>query len=147
MFKSKWMMMQKIKRGFTLLELIVCITILGLVASSLAWNLKGLLDRSRLEHANSKFRLNVEELKMVSLTHQADSGMEFFFKEGSLYYKNYTEAPIKGLSTADHLMGKNYELLLNDKVISGCKLTIFSDGRIDPQGVLKIVPKGALTNK
>ncbi len=113
------------KFPFTLLEIMVCIAILGLIAGAVGWNIQGLLHRSKTQHAKERLRNHLEELKIMALTHQADIELELIVRGNKIYYKDITDEPIK------HLTGR--ENLLSDRCEGSVsrKYHIYSDGTIE----------------
>lgn len=130
------------RNNFTLLEMMVCLTILGIVASAISWNVKGLIDRSRLQHAEGKFRAKLQELKILTLTHDAEIELTLFQKGSNIYYTTKTDEPIKPFIRSEQLLAEHCALSFNHKPEKSCRLTIHSDGRVEPKGVLEIQPKG-----
>ncbi len=117
--------MMRNKHPFTLLEIMVCIAILGLMAGAIGWNIKGLLHRSKSQHAKERLRNHLEELQILALTHQADIEVDLIVRGNKVYYKDLTDEPIKYLTGKENLLSDNCE------GVSPRKYIIHSDGRIE----------------
>ena len=82
------------KRRFTLLELLVCIAILGVIASLLGIKGKGMVDHHRFRSSVQEVANKLGLCKTLALSYQADLTFRLFEKEGALYFQIISDEPL-----------------------------------------------------
>jgi prepilin-type N-terminal cleavage/methylation domain-containing protein len=128
----------KIKRSFTLLEMMVVLAILSVIGALTTIHIKKLLDAHRFESEVSDLFVAIQEAQVLSCAFQTDLRLSFFQKKGILYYRISTDEPFsaKQLNQGDIPLGRTALLKFKDIEIKKLHLDIFSGGRIEPGGIL-----------
>jgi prepilin-type N-terminal cleavage/methylation domain-containing protein len=133
----------KPKRGFTLLELCVALSILLLVAGVVGWQVKGAVERHGFESSVDRFVLQLREMQSLALSYQSDMEVELSQIGQKITYHNSSDEPLKIIDrTCVHLKDVS-KFLFNGKKRDALKFRISSNGSIEPSGVLHFHHKGA----
>ncbi len=134
--------MQRSKRYFTLLEIMLCLVLITLVGSLVSIKLYSLVNHHRFSHSVERLYTLIKETQALALTHQCDFEWEIKKVKEQFLFQCKTGNP------------QNFPELLQEEVLSCTskiqwdstntnlvKLHVFPDGRIEPKGLLSLHTK------
>jgi|GEM_PF-2576142 hypothetical protein len=128
---------------FTLLELVVCIIILGCLAGVLGWQAKDMVDLYQFRGYGKKLKEEFEKLQILALTYQSDMELELKKEKGVWKLSSKTEErALKKNFNRSHTLSLVEEVVWNKKKTLREVFVIFSTGQIDRKGVLEFRRKG-----
>lgn len=125
------MMMIK-KRGFTLLELLVCITILGMIASVIATPIKSAIGVNR--HKNQLYALlgKMQMASSLSLSYGVPMNIALHSVGDTLYFQFITDEPLKGVDRSEKKIQGITKFLCDGKEVKKVLLTATPSGFWSP---------------
>jgi type II secretory pathway pseudopilin PulG len=128
----------KNKKSFTLLEMMVALTILMLIGSVTVVHIKKLIDVHRFESEVSDLFISLQEAQVLSAAYQTDLALDFFLDKEKLHYRFSTLEPLKERQLNQQTVALPHVASLSFKgsKVSSLHLDIYSGGRIDPRGML-----------
>ena len=128
----------KIKKAFTLLEMMVVLAILSIIGTLTTVYIKKLVNAHRFESEVANLFIAIQEAQVLSAAFQTDLSLDFFQKKGTLYYRISTDEPLtlKQLNQGDFPLAHTAVLKFKDIKVKKLHLDIFSGGRIEPGGIL-----------
>ena len=123
------------KHCFTLLEIMVCLSILAVVAGAMVFPLSGMLARHRFNQGVKQFVIHVRELQALALNHQSDMGIALEHEQNKWTCKGFTDEPMKLFKPFEL---KNLSAVTFDKKPAKMplKIQILASGRVIPPGTL-----------
>lgn len=117
------------RKPFTLLEICVCLLILGLVSGFLGVKIKDAIDHHRFVHELSKFAADIKYVQSLALSYQSEFTVAF----DAHGYKVSTDEPKNLFRALPKGTFKTVELLkTGDQEVKRVTLTVFSTGRVEP---------------
>jgi prepilin-type N-terminal cleavage/methylation domain-containing protein len=136
-------MMSKQTNAFTLLEIILVITILSMVASVVGWQIATCVNRYALQREVEEVYNAVKQSQVLSLTYKTDIGVHFLREDGVFYYCLQTDEPFMEISfdREKKALRKVGRITFNGKSVKTFDLSLFSNGNIEPRGVLGFFPQ------
>lgn len=130
--------MTKIKRGFTLLEILIVLFLLGFVATLVTIQGAKLISSYRFTQEVEMFFIRLKEAQILSITYGTDHALDFSFQKEKYTYQITTDEPF-----SPHLLSQEkYELSVVDhihfqgKKIKSLHFDLFSTAYLEPTGVL-----------
>jgi prepilin-type N-terminal cleavage/methylation domain-containing protein len=128
----------RIKRAFTLLEMMIALVILGLIGSVTAIQVKKLIDNYRFEAEISSLFIALQEAQILSSTYQSDFALDITSDHGVFAYRFTTDEPLSPhlFSQQKFSLAHTAYLKFNGARMSSLHFDIFSGGRIEPRGRL-----------
>lgn len=123
------------KSSFTLLEIMICIAILGMVATAVAFPLTSLLARHRFTQGVKQFMVQMRSMQSLALNYQSDMGVMLYQDKEKWMCKGYTDEPISLFRSFEltHITSVTF----NEKQVKlPLKIDCFASGRIQPAGEL-----------
>lgn len=132
----------RIKKAFTLIEITLCLILLGLISALLTWQIKDMIDVHRFQKHIDIFLTDMRKAQTLALTYQTDLAISVYKTEDKFVYLITTDEPIKNLppAKAKVLQGVS-NLMFNDLEMDKLQLHVYSSGRIEPLGVVGFFPK------
>jgi hypothetical protein len=128
------------RRFFTLLEIMICIVILGMVGGVLAWQAKDLVADFRFRGYARELKDELEKLQILAMTYRSDMKLELRKEEKRWKVISKTEeAALKKEVNCERSLPYLEEITWNGKEEPVLVFDIFSTGRIEKKGVLKLV--------
>ncbi len=121
-------------RLFTLLELIVCIAILSLVASLLAFPIKGMVQEHRFYQKVKEVRLLISQVHALALTYQSDMELCIYKEKGCLYCEGRTDEPLKIFKPLK-LEGIARIHFNSQEIKESFRIYMSASGHVDPTGI------------
>lgn len=131
----------KTKSSFTLLEIFICLLILGIAAGVVFWQIKGLMDRHKLYSTAHRVVSQLRELQSLAMSYQRDMELEIIQKKEGLAFIQRSDEPIKSLQRKEIALKDGCDFTFNKASSEKLKFTIYSTGRIEPLGMLEIKRK------
>ena len=131
-------MKMRIKRPFTLLEMMLALTILVLIASFTTIHIKRLIDTHRFEKQISELFISLQEAQVLSAAYQTDFALDIEQGKGGFFYQFSTDEPFleSKFSQKKEPLSPEIQMKWGDKQSTRLHLDIYSGGRIEPQGVV-----------
>jgi len=136
------MITKKSKKGFTLLEILVCFVVIALVSTLLGTKGHDLIAYHRFRCEMQSFLLDLGRFRIVSMAQGCDITCKIQKTEKHYLISWESDAPLP-LEKA----GMSYELqgikkmIFSGKEVREFEVNLFSSGRISPQVLLTFVPK------
>ena len=116
-----------IKRAFTLFEIALCVCLLGLIATAIGWQIKGVVTRAHFHKNLDMLVTDLRKMQIVALSNRCDLEMQITKKKGHYAYLITLDEPSK-------IIGSSEVKLMGVKKIKGTKdpitLIVYSSGRI-----------------
>lgn len=129
---------KKKSSSFTILEICICMVILGLASSIVIWQVKGLLDRHKLYNTAHCVVSQLRELQSIAMSYQRDMELELIQKKDGIAYRQKSDEPLTGFSQKEVSLNDGCELIFDKKPSPSLKFSIYSSGRIEPLGKLEV---------
>ncbi len=134
----------KSKRPFTLIEITLCLVLLGLISGVLAWQIKDMISIHRFQKHIDLLLTDMRKTQTLALTYQTDFDIKIFKENERYFYTVSTDEPIKNLplkkpKPLEGVIGLNF----NNDELNVLDFRVFSNGRIEPLGVIGFVPKSS----
>ncbi|MEN9343966.1 MAG: hypothetical protein RLZZ453_753 [Chlamydiota bacterium] len=138
------MMMMRIKRPFTLLEITLTIAVLAIVASFTSIGIKQMVDRHSFNNEITTLFSSLQEAQVIACTYQTDLSLELFQKKERLYYRFSTLEPLPRLlfSQETKKLSTVGKLLANGIKEAKVRIDIYAGGRVTPSTLLTFIAKG-----
>lgn len=137
---------------FTLVELMVCLVVLGLVATAIGWQTARLIAHHRFQSDGTHLYTALQEGQLLAMMYQTDATLTLYPQNGELFYQFASHEPAAAFHPRPQQLpgtslilwnpsqGKKQKLTLTSKS-QPIQLKIFASGRIDPMGKLQLYPK------
>lgn len=145
-------MESKNKFHFTLLEIVLCVAILGLTATTLGWQIKSIIVNYSFEKNIGFFLTDLKQMQFLALANQVD--IEINIKKDQKYYYNITcQDPNRIIHqpyhSLDHVEKISFEekKTLDSNPMTSQKIVIYHNGRIFPEKVLHFYSKNTIKKK
>lgn len=123
---------------FTLLEIVICISILAMVAGVVSIQIKKALDTSRFQNSVKQLYNELEHLQVLALTYRSDMRLEITKKDGKWIASMYSDE--KTLQSMPNIVLSGVsKLKWNKKEVRSLSLDIYSSGHIEPKGVIGLI--------
>ena len=149
--------MNRLRRSFTLLEMLIVLTVLGMAATAVGWHLTKLIAHHRFQAAGATLCAALEEAQAIAIIHRTECEMILYAEKGDLKYQFKTHEPRFALSqvakklhgvdrvTQENVVkesGRQKRQELRASSLEGQKISfvIRSSGRIEPPGILGLHP-------
>lgn len=134
--------MRKRKKNFSLLEVLICIAILGLVASLLSWQIKDMVAAHQFHKSIDQFLTDLRKIQMLALADRCDIEMKISQDNGEYSYI-FTSDEVLPLvkSQKNKLTGVKKITLGKLLVKKETTLSVYSSGRIEPQAQVQFFQK------
>jgi prepilin-type N-terminal cleavage/methylation domain-containing protein len=132
--------MTRNKQAFTLLEMMIALTILVLIASFTGVHIKRLIDTHRFESQIGDLFTSLQEVQVLSAAYQTDFALEIKQEKGQFFYRFLTDEPLpeKKFSQKEVPLLAGTQVKFKEKNISHLVLDIYG-GRIEPLGFLSFL--------
>ena len=86
--------MRKSKKAFTLLELFICIALLGTLSTVLFVQIKDFLARNQFENSVNGFHSRLQQFKIVAMSYESDIELIIYKDKEELFYKFQVNEPL-----------------------------------------------------
>ena len=133
----------KTRSAFTLLEIMLVIAILGMVASVVGWQIGTAVSAYAFQREIEEVYNAVKQSQILCLTYRTDICVHLFREDGVFYYQLQTDEPFTEIpfDRDKKPLEKIGKITFNEKTIKELDLNLFSQGQIDPRGILGFFPK------
>jgi prepilin-type N-terminal cleavage/methylation domain-containing protein len=127
------------RRAFTLLEIMVVLTILSLIGTVVSWNIKKSIDHHRFQSEISDLLIAWQSAQALAVTYKTDFALEFYMQNHHFYYRFSTDEPLSPtiFSQAPVLLKHTHQLTVDKKKLENQRFEIYSTGCVEPQGVIR----------
>lgn len=124
-------------RAFTLLEIMIALTLLSLISAISAVHINKLINAHRFESEISHLFIDLQEAQVLSAAYQTDIALDLYRDKGKLCYRFSTHEPFttKQLNQETVRLNNTDSIKFQRKKINVLHLNIFS-GRIEPCGIV-----------
>ncbi len=126
---------RRVKRAFSLLELCLSLSVLGLLAGVLSWQTSDLFQGHRLQEGIKTLVIEVKQMQSLALSHRTDFELAFNYdtKEKSWYYTCITDEPISYLPNKQKIaLAGVRSISIQGKKKAPLYFSVHSSGRITP---------------
>lgn len=131
-------MTMRVKKVFTLLEMVIALLILSIIGALTGVQVKKMIDKHRFEGEISNLFITLQEAQILSAVYQTDLKLDIFKENHHFAYRFSTHEPFPA-----HKLNQNAIALAHSAFIKfkGAKVShlhfdIYSGGRIEPRGIL-----------
>lgn len=135
-------MRKRSKRPFTLLEITLCIAILGLLAGFLGWHIKTMVDSHSFHKHVDLLLTDLRKLQIVALAQETDIEVNIHREEGKYGYIARSAEPGAVIKNSFVPLEGVKTLKEGETPRKSITLHITPDGRILPATALGFFPKG-----
>lgn len=125
------------KRAFTLLELMICIALIGLLGSILGIKGADLLSHHRFHSSLQTWLFATQRLQILSMNQGADV-ICTIKKDKDGHFKAFLESDSPTLASEVYELKEVFQISFENKPVKEFHVTFFSSGRIFPTGLLKV---------
>lgn len=130
-------MRSKKKQGFSLLEILVALSILVFISALLGVKVVNLLSEHKFKNSSGAFIEDVRHLQVLSVSHGTDCSIAIYKNKGDFYYACSSEAELKlAPFFAPRLLKGVKALSIDQKKCDRVSFTMYSTGRIEPGSLL-----------
>lgn len=120
-------------RSFTLLEIVICIAILGFAAVGIGWQMKSMLAIYNFDRNMGNFCTDLRKAQLVALSDRVDIDLSITKKNGHYQYVFQTDDPLPCfISKPTNLTGVAL-IKKGNKNLSKLQLHIYPTGRVGPE--------------
>lgn len=135
--------MRKRKKNFSLLEVLICIAILGFVASLLSWQIKDMVASHQFHKSIDQFLTDLRKIQMLALADRCDIEMKISQDNGEYSYIFTSDEALPLVKPQrNKLTGVKKITLGKLPVKKETTLSVYSSGRIEPQEQVQFFQKG-----
>lgn len=126
------------RRGFTILEVLISLAILALVGSVVGVQIIGLIQKSRFDKEMTGLSSALQEAQFFSSTYRTDIQFDLFEEKGEFYFQLSTDEPLSEalLSQKKHPLSLVKKVLQNGALQKKIRLTLYAGGRMSPPCIL-----------
>jgi len=125
--------MKKSKRPFTLFEIVICISILSIVAGIMGWQIKNMVTAHHFHKNIDHLLTDLRKAQLIALSNRADLELLLTKKEGSYSYCLRADEPIRGLNRKTMKLTGVKKIQIDKKPMKEKSLIhIYSTGRFAP---------------
>ena len=131
----------KKRSSFTMIELFICLTILGLLSGVMLFFSHNVVGHYRFHHAAQELTSHLMVTKRLAQSYQTDISFRVLQQEGKLSCYRFTDEP---LPTEQHLLHKNFFIgnvdafFVNDQKLDQTTFFFSGNGWMSPMGVLTL---------
>jgi prepilin-type N-terminal cleavage/methylation domain-containing protein len=135
------MRMKRAKRPFTLLEITICIAILGLAAGSVGWHFKTVVEAHTFHKHVDLLLTDLRKFQVVALAHEIDIEIDIHKEDGKYGYTARCDEPGILGPRSSFVCLQGVELIKRGgRTKKELTLHITHDGRISPSSMLGLYP-------
>ncbi len=128
-------------RPFTLLEIVICMAILGIASVGIGWQMKNMIGEYRFQKSIDAFLTDLRKSQVIALSDRIDVQVQITKKNGQYQYSQHADDPAPYFISKPVRLTGVKEIKQKDKHLDTCVLKIYSSGRIEPKTVLTFVQK------
>ena len=126
----------KIRRSFTLLEIVLCIAILSLVSGTLGWQIRDMLGSHRFHKSVDHILTDLRKLQIIALSDREDIEIKLALRDGLYSYTITSDGKIPCLLPLEGKLPGVKQIRIDGKKIMEKRIQIYSTGRITPDKTL-----------
>ncbi|NGX45142.1 MAG: hypothetical protein K940chlam2_00285 [Chlamydiae bacterium] len=132
---------KRAKRPFTLIEITICIVILGLMAGSIGWHFKTVVEAHTFHKHVDLLLTDLRKFQIVALAHEMDIDVHIHKDKGKFGYIAQYDEPNALCPTPSFVCLKGVETIKEGSLPKKeLTLHITRDGRISPNIMLGLYP-------
>lgn len=125
------------RKGFTLVEIMVCLLIIGTVASWVGFKMVRFVREQEFEHGITSLFTSLRSAQIVAMASGADIRVDLKkVDEKAACIFHTLEPALEDMEGRKIVLGNEVEFSWNEKKAPTKQLMIYSSGRIEPLGVL-----------
>ncbi len=132
---NRFLKKRRTSRNFSLLEIMVALTLFVMAAGAIGWKMAGWIEKRRFQVDLEQFQSRLRTIHRMAINMQADWAGTLK-KEGKKWSFQATCLDPPGSKTFQPLKLHGMEVLLNGKKEETIPFVFFSSGAIDPSGSL-----------
>ena len=131
-------MRMRIKRSFTLLEILIALMILSTIGAICSVQIKKLIDAHRFEQEVSTLFSALQEAQVLAATYQTDIALDIQSKKNQITYQFTTDEPFQQYPFNQKTIPLKHTAHATFQKAKTAQLhfDIYSGGRIEPCGIL-----------
>jgi prepilin-type N-terminal cleavage/methylation domain-containing protein len=136
-------MKRRSKRAFTLLEIMICLVLIGLLGGVVGFKIKGTVAHHRFRNRVNQIEQTLRELQILALTYRTDMSLDLFqqkekwvarvnVEEPKLQFLNQKKIDLSDLSInagPDAVKKIHLDVLSSGRILSPCSVICFQHGK------------------
>lgn len=124
--------------SFTLLEICICLMIVGIAAGFLGVHVKDAIETHRFRNSIAQLKLEMQKFQVLAISHQSDLEVSIYKKKNGFFYKATTEEPkISDYACKENALAGVSRLSVNGlQEAESLQMIVYSSGRIEPLQVI-----------
>jgi Tfp pilus assembly protein FimT len=128
-----------IKRPFTLLEIMLCITVLTIISGMIGFKIKEAVERQQFLSQISDLSAEIRRLQGFALSYGSTFGIRIHQREGKFCYSLISDEPLDFITKTKSfsLNGVN-SMIVNKKELKEFSFDVLPSGKIEPPVELRL---------
>ena len=131
------------KKAFTLIEMMICITLIGLLGSVMGIKAMDLLARHRFQGSLQTWLFDFQRARLLAMNQEADIVCRVR-KNSRGEFVASLESDSPSFAPSVHFLKEVKSITLDRNPQKDLCITLYSSGRADPSGLLEMQPKRSL---
>ena len=115
---------------FTLLEIVICIAILGAASLTMGWQLKNMLDAHYFQKGMNQLVTDLHKGQLIALSDRVDIEALIYKEAGEYFYQLKSDSMVPLFNNKPYKLRGLKTTKQNHQLKDAITLTIFSSGRI-----------------
>ncbi|NGX36966.1 MAG: hypothetical protein K1000chlam2_00112 [Chlamydiae bacterium] len=124
--------MQRKKSNFTLLEIVICVAILGIAAVTVGWQMRNMLAMHHFHKNIDNLLTDLRKCQLIALSDRSDIEIRIYKMEDRYFYHLYSDTPIPFFKSKPMKMIGLKEVRQKNRPIDALTIYIYGNGRIEP---------------
>jgi hypothetical protein len=126
------------KSNFTLLEIVLCVAILGTAAVTISWQMRGLLHTHHFNANVDRILTDLQKCQLIALSDQVDIEMRIKREGGAFQYTLHCDDPIPSFIKKPMKLKGIEKMKTGKKEVTSHTFFISSKGNVTPSTELAI---------
>lgn len=132
------MTLKKRKNNFTLLEIFVCVAILGVAAVTIGWQMKNMVASHHFHQNVSNLMTDLRQCQLLALSDRIEIDVTIHRDKEAYSYLLRSDEPDVGFSKRPKKMGGVTSIVLGNRPVENLTISIDSWGRIEQKETIKL---------
>ena len=125
-------MIKKNTKNFTLIEILISVSILSIAAVALGWQMKNMISAHHFYKDMNHLVTDLRKSQLIALSDRSDIGVKIYREKEGYSYQFQSDCPLPFFITKRVKLTGVREIKQNHKPVQQLFLSIYSTGRIEP---------------
>ncbi|MDN3506153.1 MAG: hypothetical protein P0S96_02885 [Simkaniaceae bacterium] len=121
------------RNNFTLLEIVLCVAILGTAAVTVSWQMRGMFHTHNFNRNVDSFLTDLQKCQLVALSDRVDIEVRIEKKGGTYQYSLYSDDPVPCFVKKPMKMNGVEKIKVGKKKVDRYVLNIYASGAMTPK--------------